>query len=243
VERLNYHLENEQVIFSDSTRIENIVRKEGIKRTKFTELMEANKKYPAARELTYGDFPTKFVWNQTQKIWKEHKSMFSIEWLYHAHPSSGERYYLRMLLNTIKGCTSYKDIKTAHGTKYSTFKEACRAFGFLDDDNEWIECINEAAIWASGMQLRQLFMTIMCHCEVTDPKKLWELTWQVLSEDMKYRRRRILNFPTLIEIEKLMRQVGTSMKDYPQIEMPSADQLGEIGNRLINEEMSYDRDS
>jgi hypothetical protein len=25
--------------------------------------------------------------------------------------------------------------------------------------------------------------------------------------------------------------------------MPSADQLGEIGNRLINEEMSYDRDS
>jgi hypothetical protein len=33
------------------------------------------------------------------------------------------------------------------------------------------------------------------------------------------------------------------MKDYPQIEMPSADQLGEIENRLINEEMSYDIDS
>jgi hypothetical protein len=33
VERLNFHLENEQqVIFSDSTNIEKIVRKEGIKK-------------------------------------------------------------------------------------------------------------------------------------------------------------------------------------------------------------------
>jgi hypothetical protein len=33
------------------------------------------------------------------------------------------------------------------------------------------------------------------------------------------------------------------MKDYPQIEMPSADQLGEIVNRLMNEEMNYDKDN
>jgi hypothetical protein len=217
MERLNYHLENEQqVIFPDSTRIENIVRKEVIKCTKFTEWIEANKKYPAARELTYGDFPRKFMWNQTQKVWKERKSKFSIGRLYYAHPSSGERYYLKMLLNTIKRCISFKDIRTAHGIEYLTFKEACRAFGFLDDDNEWIDCINEAAIWASGMQLCQLFTTIMCHCEVTYPKILWESTWQVLSEDMQYRRKRILNFPTLqlsnsqmkayalIAIEKLM---------------------------------------
>jgi hypothetical protein len=78
--------------------------------------MEANKKYLAARELTYGDFPTKFMWNQTQKVWKERKSKFSIEHLYYAHPSNGERYYLRMLLNTIKGCTSFKDIRTVHET-------------------------------------------------------------------------------------------------------------------------------
>jgi hypothetical protein len=68
-------------------------------------------------------------------------------------------------------------------------------------------------------------------------------------------RRRILNFPilqltddqkkayALLEIEKLMRQTGRSMKDYPQLEMPNLDLLGEIGNRLINEEMNYDKDS
>jgi primosomal protein N' len=40
-----------------------------------------------------------------------------------------------------------------------------------------------------------------------------------------------------------MRQAGRSMKDYPQIEMPSTDQLGKIRNRLINEEMNYDKDN
>jgi hypothetical protein len=58
-----------------------------------------------------------------------------------------------MLLNTVKGCTSYKDIRTVNGVEYPTFKESCRALGFLDDDNEWIECINEAVVWASGIQL------------------------------------------------------------------------------------------
>jgi hypothetical protein len=32
------------------------------------------------------------------------------------------------------------------------------------------------------------------------------------------------------------------MKDYPQIELPSVDELEEIGNRLINEELNYDKD-
>ena len=218
VERLNFHLENEQqVIFPDSTDIDRILRKPGVKQTKFTEWMEANKKFAKARELTYGDFPTKFVWVEKDKMWKERDKSFAIGRLYYAHPASGERYYLRMLLNTVKGCTSYKDIRTVRGVEHATFKETCQALGFLDDDNEWIECINEAAVWASGSQLRQLFTTVMCHCEVTDPKRLWDSTWEVLSEDMQYHRRKILNFPalrltysqkrdyTLLEIEKLMR--------------------------------------
>jgi hypothetical protein len=75
-----------------------------------------------------------------------------------------------------------------------------------------------------------------------------------LSEDIQYKRRKILDFPTLkliesqmrayalIEIEKLMRHAGKTMKDYPQIELPSADELRKIGNRLINEELNYDKD-
>jgi len=190
-----------------------------------------------------------------KKKWEKRKQGYAIGRNYYAHPTSGERYYFRMLLNTVKGCTSYEEIRTVAGVVHATFKAACQAMGFLDDDNEWIECVNEAANWATGTQLRLLFATILCHCEVTEPKRFWESTWEALSEDIQHKRRLILNFPTLqltasqkktytlIEIEKLMQQAGRSLKNYPDIELPNADELQELGNRLINEELNYDRDS
>jgi hypothetical protein len=54
------------------------VRKEGIQQTKFTVWMEANKRYLVVRELTYRDFPIKFVWKEKEKIWKEHQRGFAI---------------------------------------------------------------------------------------------------------------------------------------------------------------------
>ncbi|XP_062186018.1 uncharacterized protein LOC133889557 [Phragmites australis] len=105
VERLNFHLENEQhVIFPDSIDIDKILRREAVKKTKFTEWMEANKEYEEARRLTYADFPTKWVWIAKDNKWKKRKKGYAIGRIYYAHPASGERYYLMMLLNTVKGC-------------------------------------------------------------------------------------------------------------------------------------------
>jgi hypothetical protein len=69
---------------------------------------------------------------------------FAIGRIYNVHPGSGKRYYLRMLLKTVKGCMSYEDIRTVDGVVYPTFKEVCQVLGYLDDDNEWIQCINES---------------------------------------------------------------------------------------------------
>jgi len=64
IERLNFHLEDEQqVIFPDSGKLEQIVRREGLKDTKFLKWMKKNKLYEEARELMFGDFPTKWVWH------------------------------------------------------------------------------------------------------------------------------------------------------------------------------------
>jgi hypothetical protein len=72
VERLNFHLENDQqVIFPDSTDVRKIVRRKGIKETKFTEWMETNKHSDEARQLTYVDFPTKWVWKNKEKSGKK----------------------------------------------------------------------------------------------------------------------------------------------------------------------------
>jgi hypothetical protein len=57
----------------------------------------------------------------------------------------GENFYLTTLLNYVKGPVSYNDIKTAGGVKYDSFKEACFALGLLDDNNEFINAINQAS--------------------------------------------------------------------------------------------------
>ena len=108
---------------------------------------EANKIYNLGKQLTYVEIPSKFVWKSEKKCWEKRKRDYAIGRIYYAQPASGERYYLRMLLNTVKGCTSFEDIRTINGVVHPTYKSACKALGFLDDDSEWIECINEASSW------------------------------------------------------------------------------------------------
>jgi hypothetical protein len=49
-----------------------------------------------------------------------------------------------MLLNVVRGCTSFEDIRILNGIVYTSYKAACEALGFLDDEKEWLDCINEA---------------------------------------------------------------------------------------------------
>jgi hypothetical protein len=59
---------------------------------------------------------------QRRSYGQKEKRGFAIGRIYNAHPTSGERYYLRMLLNIVKGCTSYEDIRMVNGVVYPTFK-------------------------------------------------------------------------------------------------------------------------
>jgi hypothetical protein len=66
--------------------------------------------------------------------------------MYYAHPTSGERYYLQMLLNCVKGATSYKHLRTVDGREHDTFKDACITMGLLTDNNEWHQALEEAGV-------------------------------------------------------------------------------------------------
>jgi hypothetical protein len=79
-----------------------------------------------------------------------HKKGFAIGRMYYARLTSRERYYLRMLLNCVKGATSYEHLWIVDGTKHNTFKDACIAMGLLANDNEWHQALEEAGLWASG---------------------------------------------------------------------------------------------
>ena len=69
--------------------------------------------------------PNKFVWKADHHKWvpRTREGYWSIGRMYHAHPSSGERFYLRLLLTVVKGPSSYEDLRTVNGK--------CVLFGML----------------------------------------------------------------------------------------------------------------
>uniref|UniRef100_A0A0D3D610 ATP-dependent DNA helicase n=1 Tax=Brassica oleracea var. oleracea TaxID=109376 RepID=A0A0D3D610_BRAOL len=209
---------------------------------------ETNKIDPDARKLTYVQFLTKYVWNKTEHTWTKRKIGQSIGRLYNVHPSSGELYYLRLLINHLKGPTSFEDILTVNGVEYKKFHESCVARGLLDGDEEWHEAMTEAATWATPQQLRELFVMLLVHCEVLSPLKLWNAFWKYMSEDIVYQQRRLLNFTdydlsdvelqtyTLIEVELLLFQYDQSLSNYTDLPKLDKSSIGRLSNTVLADE-------
>ena len=102
----------------------------------FTKWIEANNSFEDTRELTYIDFPIKWVQQSNVQQWRRRKNGKCFGRIYFAHPSSGDKYYLRMLLNIIKGPRNFAEIRISNGIVYKTYQEACYALGLLDNDKE-----------------------------------------------------------------------------------------------------------
>ncbi|XP_072066907.1 uncharacterized protein [Arachis hypogaea] len=151
VQRLTFHLPNQQhVVFDDHDTIGSILLRNRDLMTMFTAWMMANRTYVEGRTLTYVEFPGKFIYDLQSRQWKPRRRGFSIGRLSFVHPSTGELFYMGMLLNVQRGCTSFRSIRTVNSVLYDTFQEACSAMGFLIDDNEFVLAINEAAELSSG---------------------------------------------------------------------------------------------
>lgn len=175
--------------------------------------------------------------------------------MYYAHPTSGERYYLRMLLNCVKGATSYEHLRTVDGTEHETFKDACIAMGLLANDNEWHQAFEEAALWASGRQLRDMFASMLMFCEVTDPKQLWDAHWESLSDDIEAMTQRelddravtvsedALKDQALYKIDQILIRNGHRLQDFPMLPKSNYVPLAHGRNQLVQEELAYDQHS
>jgi hypothetical protein len=133
---------------------------------------------------------------KTRTWQKRQRQSRKIGWMYFVHPSSGERYYLRMLLLVVKGAQSYDSVRTYNNITYSTFKEAWNACGLLSNDQEWYNAFDEAANWATSGQLKQLFVTMLLFCEVGDEFKFFEKIWRLLADNIQYNVRQTLNHQT-----------------------------------------------
>ncbi|CAN6898170.1 unnamed protein product [Brassica oleracea] len=210
----------------------------------------ANRKYAEARELTYAEFPTKFVWKSGTREWIPRKRGFAIGRIAHIQPSGDELYFLRVLLNWVRGPTSYEDIRTVDGVLYPTYEDACYALGLMDDDKEFIEAIKDASDCSSATYARKLFARMLVSKSLSQPHVVWKATWEYLTDDILYMKRRETGRPdmnltieqikniALTEIENHLLSNGRSLKKWPH--MPKPEDFGSYnGNCLIDDELKY----
>ena len=196
VERLSFHLEGEApVVFHENSDLETVIHKPTVGASMFEAWMQMNRMFPIARDLTYAEFPTKYVWNAPKRIWTLRKQRYAIGRIHNVPISAGDAYYCRMLLNSQKGCRSHAEIRKINGIVYPTYKDACYAAGLLEDDREYIESIKDAAHWSSADHLRDLFVTLLSQKELDTPLNVWLQTWHLLSEDVEYKRSLLLGIP------------------------------------------------
>ncbi|KAL6515257.1 hypothetical protein OROHE_018889 [Orobanche hederae] len=107
VERLSFHLPVQQVVvYHESDEVGQVVERCTVKCSKFVAWFKANEKYPEARELTYAQLPSYFTWRQKTREWVPRHQRKCVGRLYFVRPGTGERFYLRLLLNHVRGRTT-----------------------------------------------------------------------------------------------------------------------------------------
>ncbi|CAH1445219.1 unnamed protein product [Lactuca virosa] len=165
---------------------------------------------------------------------------------------TGEPYFLRILLNKVKGPTSFDDIRTVNGQTHSSFRDVCYALGLLDDDKEYIDAIKEANHSGSGFYLRFLFATLLMCNSMSKPEVVWENTWEYLADGILYRQRQRfksaelslgvdeLKNLTLFEIQQILLRNNSTLKNFKNMPYPDVESVSSSNNRLITEELDYD---
>ena len=257
VVRLQVHLPGQHmVVFDPDEDAATIVARASHERTMLTAYFEANADNGAlgsqARKYTYQEFPQHFVWKAPQKKWAIRQRDFAIGRMYFVPPTAGERFYLRTLLTVVKGATSFEQLRRYNGQEYPTFHAACVARGLLEDDGEWRQCLEEASQMQTGTRLRHLFATLLLFCVPAQPDQLWTEFRHHICDDLHYRLR-TMDFPNptdedvydygLYLLDNILKDSGHSLEDWPSMPKPQQQWDGYRLNRLIAEQLDYDRNS
>lgn len=69
---------------------------------------------PAARSLLYSDVPRYFWW-RNRRWTRRQRDLGTVSRMYIAHPSQGERFYVRLMLLHVRGAQSWQDLRSVNG--------------------------------------------------------------------------------------------------------------------------------
>ncbi|XP_074327708.1 uncharacterized protein LOC141665621 [Apium graveolens] len=233
VERLSFHLPGQKnCTFRANESLEKVASRAQLNNSKLEAFFLLNQRDENARQFTYDEIPRHYIWNDAQMTWTVRKKGLVIGRLVYTHHSTGEIWFLRLLLSKIRGPTSFESLRIMNGVLYPSFKDACKEHGFLDNDSEWHEVIAECSKCGFAPQIRELFVHIIVNCKVNDLNSLWSTHFRSMSDEILFQKclkagkpdlnltEEHINFFALAEIDSLLKSVGKTLKNYPQIPQP-----------------------
>jgi hypothetical protein len=204
--------------------------------TTLTAFFEFCKTDSFAKTLLYHKVPTYYTYNNSKFNRKKrgtpvdgYKGIMrdtTIGRVYTMHPNNTECFYLRILLHTVPGPISLKQLKTVNGQYYFTFQSTCLALGLLEDDKHWDDTMSKANLTKNSSKIQNLFAILISFCQLSEPFKLWNKYKNNLSDDFKHKLKNEysdleLDFTAyaqnkaLISIEdQVLSCVGKSLKDF-----------------------------
>src|ERR1700722_15392904 len=185
--------------------------------------------------------------------WKMCARGYAIGRMYFVHPSAGERFYLRILLTIVKGAESWEDLRRFDNVLHPTFKVACQARGLLEDDSEWKQCLQEAALMQTGHQLRNLFAIILLWSYPNHPDQLWDQFKVNICDDLRPRLiaggrldptdEDIFDYGLHLLNKMLIKSHKSFELNFPS--MPTPQQQWDIlhGNPILQDQLAYDAEA
>ncbi|KAG6649191.1 hypothetical protein CIPAW_07G195500 [Carya illinoinensis] len=155
-----------------------------------------------------------------------------------ANPFEGERYYLQMLLNHIRGATSFEKLRTVNGVVLPMYREAATSHGLLNKDSSLEDCLEEACLYQIPSSLRHIFSTILVYCNPTNPKELWERFEKEMSTDFLIRNvsSTIVRKMVLQNIASTLESMGKDINMYRFVPADIFYGQDEFTNREIDDE-------
>jgi hypothetical protein len=188
---------HQNIVYSGNESLPSILTKPGIEKTMLTEWFTRNRVDHEARQLYYSEFPHKYVWDPGQKEWILKSKGFSLGRLTYVHLASGEVYFLRLLLNHIRGALSFDHLKNVSGVIHPTFQLTWKTWGLLEVDKEWEEIFCEAMANATSPQTKNLFISVILFCDFAYPKILFNKFWLSMYDDIITRFKSSFAMPNL----------------------------------------------
>ncbi|CAN1800450.1 ATP-dependent DNA helicase PIF1 [Linum perenne] len=190
VTRLCVHLPgHHRIAYPPDQPLRSILSRPNIENTMLTQWFRLNQRYPPARQYTYVEIPNEFVWDSNNTEWVLRKR---------------DIFYLRMLLGKVRGALGFDQLRTVNGIVCSNYKEACTRLGLLSSDDEWESVMSEVSQWGQPRLVRNVFVSLLMFCQVSNPNSLLNKWWETMSDDYVYRFRQLSTTPNADPPEELI---------------------------------------